>query len=326
MNLKLGLILPAIFFLSLSLVLCQDTTALTSEKMIAIQKKAENMHKERISYPEDSYENKVWESPKQVIQEPDQPDIHSLLLTFLFLGVLVITFVGKRYLDKQKRKRIEALSQAKLADIEASFELIPHLQDILGLFPLKILQRLSIRLEETESHKQIQFIGFEQNQEQQMAALLSPLLVQFPTLSLQFERDEDQSVFLLLFDQKEQLQSEMGIEIPIPQGLKEVDQQFLQKAEQIVHQLMGNADFNAEAFREEMGMSKTHFYRKLQEVTQQSPGQYIRSQRLQEAKRLLEAGSGNVSEIAYEVGFNNLSYFSRCFRNEFGVLPSEVSA
>ncbi len=118
--------------------------------------------------------------------------------------------------------------------------------------------------------------------------------------------------------------------IPIPTNGKKAspalpvaDQTFLTKAHQVVVDNLGDASFNAEAFREEMGMSKTQFYRKLHALTAQSPGQYIRTLRLARAEELLQGKHGNVSEIAYEVGFNNLSYFAKCFRKQYGKLPSE---
>lgn len=64
-------------------------------------------------------------------------------------------------------------------------------------------------------------------------------------------------------------------------------------------------------------------HRKLKALTGESPGDFLRTMRLQRAKRLLESRAGNVSEIAYEVGFNNLSFFSKCYREQFGISPGE---
>jgi AraC-like DNA-binding protein len=66
-------------------------------------------------------------------------------------------------------------------------------------------------------------------------------------------------------------------------------------------------------------------HRKLHALTNQSTNQFIRSLRLKRAAELLRQHYGNVAEIAYEVGFNNPSYFAECFRQQFGVLPSEFT-
>jgi signal transduction histidine kinase/DNA-binding response OmpR family regulator len=101
-----------------------------------------------------------------------------------------------------------------------------------------------------------------------------------------------------------------------------VDEKFLQKALKIVEENMDETEFSAEKLSTEICVSRAHLHRKLKALTGQSATGFIRSIRLKRAIQLLQQNAGNVSEVAYQTGFNNLSYFTRCFKEEYGVLPS----
>jgi signal transduction histidine kinase/ligand-binding sensor domain-containing protein/DNA-binding response OmpR family regulator len=102
-----------------------------------------------------------------------------------------------------------------------------------------------------------------------------------------------------------------------------VDDKFIRKVMNIIEANISNPDFSVEMLSDEVGMSSTHLYRKLKSTTQLSPNDIIRKYRIKKASLLLGNKEGNISEIMYEVGFSNLSYFSKCFRAEFGVTPKE---
>ncbi len=103
------------------------------------------------------------------------------------------------------------------------------------------------------------------------------------------------------------------------------DQRFLEKAIEIVEKEMKEPDFSVEQFSKEVGMSTSQLYRKIHALTNQTPVEFIRTYRLKRAAYLLTQKFGNVAEVAFEVGFNNLSYFAKCFRELFGKSPSEYS-
>ncbi len=114
-----------------------------------------------------------------------------------------------------------------------------------------------------------------------------------------------------------------------PKAEKELlssDDKFLRKASDFIEQHLSDSDLNVERFAQQMAMSQSQLYRKLKALTDLSPNEMIRSVRLQRAAKLLLNHSGNIAEIAYEVGFSNPSYFSECFQKQFGKLPSEYSA
>ena len=101
------------------------------------------------------------------------------------------------------------------------------------------------------------------------------------------------------------------------------DQAFLQKALASVEKHMGEENFSVLEFAREVGMSRTQLHRKLKALTNQSAGEFIQHIRLQRAADLIRKNSGNVSDIAYQVGFSDPSYFSRLFKKQFGKTPSD---
>lgn len=102
-----------------------------------------------------------------------------------------------------------------------------------------------------------------------------------------------------------------------------VDERFLQKAIELVEKNLDNSDYSVEAFSDDMCMSRMNLYRKLQIITGQKPTEFIRSIRLKKAAGLLTHTELTVIEISEKVGFATPSYFSKCFKDMFGVLPTQ---
>ena len=101
-----------------------------------------------------------------------------------------------------------------------------------------------------------------------------------------------------------------------------LDEKLIRKAIKIVEDNIAEPDFSVEKFSRELGMSRLHLYKKLLSLTGKSPIEFIRTIRLQRAAQLLQKSQLSVSEIAYQVGFNNPKYFSKYFKDEFNILPS----
>jgi signal transduction histidine kinase/DNA-binding response OmpR family regulator/ligand-binding sensor domain-containing protein len=132
-----------------------------------------------------------------------------------------------------------------------------------------------------------------------------------------------------LIDNRRKLRERFGRELRIQPSditVTSADEKFLQRVMKIVEDNMGDSEFSAELFGREAGLSRMQLHRKLTALTGQSASDFIRMMRLKRAAQLFEAQSATVSEIAYEVGFNNLSYFAKCFREQFGILPHDYIA
>lgn len=105
------------------------------------------------------------------------------------------------------------------------------------------------------------------------------------------------------------------------------DDKFIQKAMKLMSENYTNSEYELDSFIRDLGYSKTMVNKKLQDLTGQSIGQFIRNYRLNIARNILMNSVNldvNISEIAYSVGFNDPKYFSRCFRDVYGVLPSSM--
>ena len=105
-----------------------------------------------------------------------------------------------------------------------------------------------------------------------------------------------------------------------------LDEKLIKKALQVVEANIADPDFSVDKLSREIGMSRVHLYKKLTSLTGKSPIEFIRIIRLRRAAQLLEKSQMSVSEIAYQVGFNNPKYFTKYFKFEYKILPSEYAA
>ncbi len=108
------------------------------------------------------------------------------------------------------------------------------------------------------------------------------------------------------------------------QKLNGIDEKFMLKVAKVIDEHLSEEEFDIEYFCNEVAMSRTQLHRKLKALTGKSASLYIRSVKLAKAKKMIEDREGNISEIAYSVGFSSPIYFSRCFKDEFGYPPSEL--
>lgn len=101
------------------------------------------------------------------------------------------------------------------------------------------------------------------------------------------------------------------------------DEKFLNLLMDYTDRTWRNTELKVDDFSKQLGFSKSQLYRKMILVTGKSPNTFLKEYRLNEALKLLNKQTGNISEIAFETGFSSLSYFSKCFQNRYGRSPSE---
>lgn len=106
--------------------------------------------------------------------------------------------------------------------------------------------------------------------------------------------------------------------------LEDRDKQFLKQLQAIIQKNLSDSEFGVEDMGQQIGLSRVQLYRKVKAMTGSSVVDLLRKARLAKARRLLETRSMSVSEVAYEVGFSAPSYFTKCFKDEYGMLPGDV--
>ena len=129
-----------------------------------------------------------------------------------------------------------------------------------------------------------------------------------------------------LLRSRTELQKRFSKEIylqPLDIPITSADAIFIQKALQIIEKHISESSFSVESFSKELGISTQHLYRKLKGLTGESTNDFIRSIRLKRAVQLLISTQKSVSEISFEIGFNDTKYFSKVFKDIFGMNPTE---
>ena len=111
---------------------------------------------------------------------------------------------------------------------------------------------------------------------------------------------------------------------PVPELAKApMDNALLRQMNEIIEENIDNPDFNVQMLVERLNISRSGLFAKVKAITDTTPNEMIQIIRLRKAARLLKTKQYRVSEVAYQVGFNNPSYFSKCFQKQFGVKPGE---
>ena len=104
-------------------------------------------------------------------------------------------------------------------------------------------------------------------------------------------------------------------------ALNEIDQKFLRSAVEAIERHLSNEEYDIDALAADVCMSRSTLYRKLHSLTGQKPSLFIRAIRLKHAARMIKEGSYNLTEISTLCGFSSPSYFSRCFKAQYGIPP-----
>lgn len=103
----------------------------------------------------------------------------------------------------------------------------------------------------------------------------------------------------------------------------DMDKNFVEKFKSLLDAKLGDSNLNVEDLGKDMGLSRVQLYRKIKSLTNYSPNELLRIARLKKAASLLASSDMTVAEIGYEVGFSSPSYFTKCYKEQFGESPTD---
>lgn len=127
-----------------------------------------------------------------------------------------------------------------------------------------------------------------------------------------------------LIDSRRQLRQFFGDNQTLAkENISDMDKDFVSRFKALVEEKMGDAELNVEDLGKDMGLSRVQLYRKLKSLTNYAPNELLRQARLKKAASLLASSEMTIAEIAYEVGFSSPSYFTKCYKEQFGESPTD---
>ena len=213
------------------------------------------------------------------------------------------------------------LANNGVAGIEQAIEIIPDLVISDVMMPLKTGLELceEIKTNYLTSHIPVILLTAKADQKAKLQGLMKGADAY---LAKPFDEEELLTRVKSLIEQRKRIQKHFLRSTNKVQSPKyKAEQEFLKKVKSVIMGQINNELFDVQWLARDMTMSRSQLYRKVKALTGKSIAGYIRFLRLQEGKRLLESTDEPISEIAFQVGFNDLSYFSSSFSEEFGFPP-----
>mgnify|MGYP001120281316 CR=1 FL=1 len=207
-----------------------------------------------------------------------------------------------------------------IPDLIVSDVMMPHIDGLAMLQNLKnnsLTSHIPVILLTAKASFESKIIGLELGSDDYLTKPFSPKELLLRVKNRLLQRDKLREMI------KQKLANPQMASEPLAIVINSMDEVFLQKALATVETHMDNSEFDVTIFCQEMGLSRSSLHKKLKALANLSTTAFIRQIRLKRAASLLRQKSGLIDEIALQVGFNDTSYFSRCFKKQFGVSPKE---
>lgn len=263
---------------------------------------------ELVSYEEEKPDQSESDDEDRVLVVEDHPELLSFMAADLGMGF--------RVLEAGDGETAFDLAVAEIPDLILSDVMMP------GMDGFELCRRL--KADERTSHIPIILLTALSETESRREGLLSGA---DDYLAKPFDAQDLHLRIQNLIDQRRKLaeryESKLSVLAPEFMPVTSADERLLVKLRKAIDANLDDPDFRIDSLCRQVGMSRSQLHRKLKALTGKSTTDFVRNRRLQRGRELLDGGYGNVTEVAYAVGFRNLSYFARSFRERFGVQPSD---
>jgi signal transduction histidine kinase/DNA-binding response OmpR family regulator/ligand-binding sensor domain-containing protein len=223
---------------------------------------------------------------------------------------------GYRVTEASNGREALAAAVAEIPDLVISDVMMPEMDGFELCRALKTDEKTShipVILLTARAAEESRIEGFQTGADEYLVKPFSPVELQVRVKNLVASRRELRKRFT-----SEMLLQPRGVVVTSAHAT------FLTRVMDVIEAHLGSEEFGVQMLSDSLNLTQRQLHRKLSAIANQSPNEFIRSFRLHRARQLLEQQAGTVSEIAFRVGFSNLSYFSKCFKEQFQVLPSSI--
>ncbi len=291
-----------------------NTEFIVSEDIV--NKTINSTHNDTAITISDKPEQKIEDNKNLILLVEDNNELRSFLKTILTESYNIV--------EADNGETGIRIACEQLPDIIISDIMMPHKNGIELLNELKNNESTShipIILLSAKSSIESKIEGMQYGADDYITKPFSATYLKARIQNIVEQRKRLQHIYCqTLFPSKAEKKSVEKENIPI---LSTSDQKFMDKLVQIITENMDNCDFSVDNMALAVDMSRSNFFRKLKSITGQSPIDFLKQMKMKRAVQLIESKGYNISEIAYMTGFNDAHYFSKCFKQAYGISPTE---
>lgn len=291
-----------------------NTEFIVSEDIV--NKTINSTHNDTAITISDKPEQKIEDNKNLILLVEDNNELRSFLKTILTESYNIV--------EADNGETGIRIACEQLPDIIISDIMMPHKNGIELLNELKNNESTShipIILLSAKSSIESKIEGMQYGADDYITKPFSATYLKARIQNIVEQRKRLQHIYCqTLFPSKAEKKSVEKENIPI---LSASDQKFMDKLVQIITENMDNCDFSVDNMALAVDMSRSNFFRKLKSITGQSPIDFLKQMKMKRAVQLIESKGYNISEIAYMTGFNDAHYFSKCFKQAYGISPTE---
>ncbi len=263
-----------------------------------------------IAVPEDTIDNQIIATTSKketLLVVEDNDDLRRFLVTELSYKYEVF--------EAADGEKGEDLALSKFPDLIVSDVMMPKVDGFELCKRIKSnvqTSHLPVILLTARTSEELKMTGYQSGADEYLAKPFNMEILLLRIEKLIAQKNQRQSAFLKKLEVN-----------PKEITITSIDEQLIEKALGCMEKNMDNPDYSVQQFSQDLGMDRTVLYKKMQSITGLAPSEFIRSIRLKRAAQLLIQGQYPVAEVAEKVGFNTQKYFSKYFKEAFGVSPSK---